>query len=218
MAVKFNAHVHYNEDNSLAIIDSLLETEFGVKTKAGGSCMIAQAAYTIWAQTGIPIMDLVKHIDKYTARKVDVLGHTLDEVLSAFHVPIKTGKGYVLIDVEAFQYHSVSGMVDAVLDGIPLIVVFPSLSIEVMGAEAASYQDGEVQATVIRPMHEIRFHALLCIGMVKDKFPFFIMRESRHEYGYKGYLKVNALLIHDYFKNIMVMSLNVKSLDAWESR
>lgn len=215
---KFSGHVHYNADNSLAVIDSLLEHEFGVKTKAKGSCMIAQAVYSIWAQTGIPIMDLVKHIDKYTARKVDLFGHTIQEVLSAFHAPIKSGKGYVLINVEAFQYHCVEGVADAILTGTPVIFVFPSSSIEVMSNEAAAYCDGEVQATVIRGAHEIRFHALLCIGMVKDKFPFFIMRESRNEYGYKGYMKVNGILLQDYFQNLMVFSLNVTELDAWETR
>lgn len=215
---QFNAHVHYNADHSLAVIDSLLEREFGVKTKAGGSCMIAQAAYAIWAQTGIPIMDLVKHIDKYTPRKVDIYGHTLDEIMSAFHVPIKSGKGYVLLGIEAFQYHGLEAVADAVLDGTPVIFVFPSSSMETMCAEAASYADGEVQATVIRGANEIRFHALLCIGMVKDKYPFFIMRESRHDYGYKGYLKVNGFLLNDYYKNIMVMSLNVTELDAWQTK
>ena len=215
---KFNAHVHYNADSTLAVIDSLLEHEFGVKTKAKGSCLIAQATYSIWAQTGIPIKDIVKHIDKNTARKVDVFGHTLDEIMSAFHVPIKTKGGYVSIKLQAFQYHSIEGVVDGVLDGTPVIFVFPSTSIEVMIGEAAQYGDGEVQCTTIRGAHEIRFHALLCIGMVKDKFPFFIMRESRHEYAHKGYLKINGILLGEYFKNIMVLSINVTELEAWVTK
>ena len=215
---KFNAHVHYNQDNSLAIIDNLLEHEFGVTTKAEGSCLIAQAVYAIWSQTGIPIMDLVKHIDKYTPRNVDLLGHTLSEIMSTFHVPIKTAGGYVSIDVEAFKYHSIEGVVDAVLDGTPVIFIFPSASIEAMIGEAMQYGDGEVRATTIRGATEIRFHAMLCIGAVKDELPFLIMRESRHEYGYKGYLKINGVLLQEYFHNIMVLSINVTELEAWVTK
>lgn len=215
---KFNAHVHYNADNNLAIIDNLLEHEFGVNTKAEGSCLIAQAAYAIWSQTGIPIMDLVKHIDKYTPRKVDMFGHTLSEIMSAFHVPIKTSGGYVLIEAETFKYHTIEAVVDSVLDGTPIIFIFPAASIEAMIGEAMQYGDGEVRDTTIRGATEIRFHAMLCIGAVKDKLPFLIMRESRHEYGYKGYLKINGVLLQEYFHNIMVLSINVTELEAWVTK
>jgi hypothetical protein len=217
----YRAHLHYNEARSLAFMDDLLETEFGITSTAGGSCLLAQVAYSIHAQTGIPVQAIVDHVEARIDRVVDSNGHTMQEITDALEFPIRTEDGFsIAVEFDLAQHHTVRSVTDCVLHGIPVLVIMSSESAGAAQHEADAYKDGTIETTPIRAAREmegeapgLRYHTFMVIGV--DIAGYLVLRDTRHQYAYKGFLKMNTVIADTYFKNMYWMSLEVTSAHPW---
>ena len=206
-----NASVYRNSDNTLGFISNLLQEEFGVNSNAEGTCLIAQVVYSICAVTGISPAVITEHIDEHVGRVVDEKGHTLDEILLTLKQPIHLQDGrVVLLDVKPRFFTALPEVIGSILDGVPVIFAIGSSATSAITNEALSYDDGEVVASVIRPSTDGNFHALLGIGV--DSVGYIILRENRHTYGFKGYLKVHVDVLEPGLKHVGCFAVEVHAI------
>lgn len=217
------AKVHFNADSTLAVMPALIQKKFGIRktrTIGGmlGSCMVAQVAFTLEAISGAPAKAISNHILARAGSHQGLNGFTLEQVLEPLNEPVKIAPGMFLkFDTEVFVYHSVEAVADAILEGYPVILAVPRVSVDRLETEASIYGDGATYATPIRPApsDDPQFHSYLAIGL--DVFggenqcsPFIIVRDTRHEYCLNGYLKIGLQVLNDSFDNIRAFSVCLK--------
>ena len=216
------APVHFNEASTLMVIPNLVQEKFGIQkpkstTRWIGTCFIAQVAFTISSITGIKPMEISKHILRNIGRTVGAEGATLEEIMRTFRLPVLTRQGPVWLKLGVSVYNNVAEMADAILLGHPVITIVAREVGDVLENEAATYGDGCTFATCIRPASEGRYHSYLAIGYeVKPKrghTHFVILRDSRHEYCYKGYLKLGVNTLHQGFNFIRALSIDVLKVE-----
>jgi hypothetical protein len=216
------APVHINETNTLMVIPNLVEREFGIqkprsKSRWTGTCLVAQVAFSISSMTGLKPMEISKHIFLHAGARDSENGFTLEEIMHTFRAPVLTRQGPVWLNLSVSVYNSVDAMSDAVLFGHPVILIVPREVCDHLENEANIYKDGCTFATVIRPANEGRYHSYLAIGyeVKSDATPvdFFILRDSRHEYCHKGYLKLGASILHQGFIFVRALSIDVLSVE-----
>lgn len=216
------APIHINDDRTLMVIPNLVETNFGIqrprsRSKWIGTCLIAQVSFTISSITGLKPMVLSKHILHHLGSEGDANGFTLEEILEAFETPVLTRQGPVWLTLGVTVYNTVNGMIEAVLSGFPVITIVPREVGDVLENEAALYGDGQSFAAVIRPAREGRYHSYLAIGfeVKNDLSPvdFVIVRDSRNEYCFKGYMKIGSQTLTDGWKHICALSVDVLKVE-----
>jgi hypothetical protein len=216
------APVHFNEANTLMVIPNLVQETFGIqKPKSSsrwiGTCFVAQVSFTISSITGLKPMEISKHILRNIDRSVSQNGATLEEIMRTFELPLLTRQGPVWLKLGVSVYNDVAAMADAILMGHPVITIIAREVGDVLESEAATYNDGCTFATAIRPASEGRYHSYLAIGYeVKPKgghTDFVILRDSRHEYCHKGYLKLGVNVLHQGFNFIRALSIDVLAVE-----
>jgi hypothetical protein len=216
------APVHYNDANTLMVISNLVEKTFGIqqprsKSRWTGTCLVAQVAFSISSMTGLKPMEISKHIFLHAGSRDSENGFTLEEIMHTFRAPVLTRQGPVWLTLGVSVYNSIDAMSDAVLFGHPVILIVPREVCDHLENEANIYKDGCTFATVIRPASEGRYHSFLAIGYeVKSEgtpVDFFILRDSRHEYCHKGYLKLGASILHQGFNFVRALSIDVLSVE-----
>ena len=216
------APVHINETNTLMVIPNLVQEKFGIQkpkstTRWIGTCFVAQVSFTISSITGIKPMEISKHILRNIGRSIDGNGATLEEIMRTFELPLLTRQGPVWLKLGVSVYDSLESMTDAILDGRPVITIVAREVGDVLENEAAAYGDGCTYATVIRPASEGRYHSYLAIGYeIKQKgghTDFVILRDSRHEYCYKGYLKLGVNTLFQGWNFVKALSIDVLSVE-----
>jgi hypothetical protein len=161
-------------------------------------------------------MEISKHILRNIGRE-DQIGYTLEEIMRTFELPLLTRQGPVWLKLGISVYNSVDAIADAVLIGHPVILILPREVGDVVENEARAYGDGQSYATALRPANEGRYHSYLAIGYeVKSEgtpVDFFILRDSRHEYCHKGYLKLGASILHQGINFVRALSIDVLSVE-----
>ena len=216
------APVHVNKQSNLVLISNLIEETFGIQkprstSKWIGTCLVAQVAFTISAITGMKPMVISKHILREFGSEGDKFGFTIEEILRTFDAPVLTRKGPVWINLELSAYDSVETMLNAIICGHPTLLIMGREVCDALETEAMAYKDGCSYATVIRPAAEGSYHSFLAIGyeMKTDPYPndFLIVRDSRHVYSYKGYLKIGINTLDQGCDFIRALSVNVLSVE-----
>jgi hypothetical protein len=216
------APVHYNDGNTLMVIPNLVESEFGIQkprttSRWVGTCLVAQVSFSISSITGLKPMAISKHIFRHIGCTASENGFTIEEIMRTFEIPVLTRQGPVWLNLQVSVYNGVQSMSDAVLFGHPVILIIPREVCDHLENEANIYADGMTYATVIRPANEGRYHSYLAIGyeVKSDATPvdFFILRDSRHEYCHKGYLKLGASILHQGFNFVRALSIDVLSVE-----
>lgn len=216
------APVHINEASTLMVIPNLVEKEFGIQkpkstTRWIGTCFIAQVAFTISSITGIKPMEISKHIFRNIGRSIGQNGATLEEIMRTFELPLLTRQGPVWLTLSVSVFNSLESMTDAILNGYPVITILPREVGDVLESEAAVYGDGKTYATPIRPAREGRYHSYLAIGYeIKaegDPTDFVILRDSRHDYCYKGYLKLGVNVLFQGWNFTRALSIDVLKIE-----
>lgn len=208
------AQVDSNETRSLMFMPSLVQKKFGITfRKDQGRCLLAQIAYSIEAQLPfVKASRIVTHVDKwckaFLRRPIDMNGHTMQEILASFNVPVNIGEGRSLhIDLRMKRHTLFDDAVHSVISGQPVMVIVDRDVCTALESEAVTYKDGEVRATVIRPSRSGRYHCLLAIGL--DVSGYTILRDIREKYAFKGYLKVASHVLADGFTSLQMFSAEV---------
>jgi len=217
------AKVHFNADSTLAVMPALVQKEFGIRktrTVGGmlGSCMVAQVAFTLEAISGASSKAISNHILAKAHDHQGPNGFTLEQILKTLDEPVKIAPGlHLKFDTEVFVYHSIEAVADAVLEGYPVILAVPRVSVDRLETEASIYNDGASYATPIRPAppNDPQYHSYLAIGVdvlggENESSPFVIVRDTRHEYCLNGYLKIGLQILNDSFENIRAFSVCLK--------
>jgi hypothetical protein len=210
------APVHYNEDRSLMVIQPLLQQKFGIQNPAMlGSCLVAQAAFSISACTGISEHTISKHIMHYVSRPQGLKenGFTLEQILRTLQIPLSVRGKNISLKVQPMVYHTLVGLIDDVLLGQPVLMILERNACATIENEAYAYKDGRVLATAIRGVDpelvgQPQFHSLLVIGV--DSAGYLIVRDTRHKYCYKGYLKIATEIVKQNFENARFIGLEVQ--------
>lgn len=204
------------------VIPNLVEKTFGIQkpkstTRWVGTCLIAQVAFTISSITGLKPMEISKHIFRNIGRRISMNGVTLEEIMRTFELPLLTRQGPVWLTLGVSVYDTLDTMADAILLGHPVITILPREVGDVLESEAAVYGDGKTYATCIRPAREGRYHSYLAIGYeIKaegDPADFVILRDSRHEYCYKGYLKLGVNTLFQGWNFVRALSIDVLKVE-----
>jgi len=208
------ARVHFNTDSTVCVIADLMQKRFGIPHRGNiGLCLVSQVVFSVSVATGIKPSILAKHIHRYIeSPKISENGYTLDQILQTFVEPIETPNGLRSLTLGVLEYETVQETCDAVLLGYPVIVIIARQASDVMEWEARSYNDGSVQATILRkaPKENPQYHSWLAMGIVTDEdADYLVLRDSRDEYAFKGYLKVRGQVLHDAIQNIKMLSVNV---------
>jgi hypothetical protein len=218
----YRAPVHFNESSTLMVIPNLVEKTFGIQkarstSRWDGTCLVSQVAFTIASMTGLKPMAISKHILSHVGISPGENGFTIEEILNTFRLPVLTRQGPVWLKLGVSVYSDVLSMADAVLYGHPVILIVAREVCDVLENEASIYGDGCTFATAIRPANEGRYHSYLAIGYeVKTEntpVDFFILRDSRHEYCHKGYLKLGASIVHQGWNFIRALSIDVLEVE-----
>lgn len=206
---ELRAKVRFNSDSTLCYIESLLELEFGIRQRGRiGQCLITQVVYTIASKTGIKPSILAQHFWQF-ANGGDARGFTLQEVLSVFDgIPVETQHGPVWLRLGVIRLSNLEAIVDDLAHGHPIITLIGRASGDAIETEAIMYSDGIVDATAIRHYGDAPIHSYLAIGLDVDGYV--ILRDSRHKYSFRGYLKLNKTLIQTYWQNLAFVRLTVE--------
>lgn len=216
------APIHINDDRTLMVIPNLVETNFGIqrprsRSKWIGTCLIAQVSFTISSITGLKPMVLSKHILRQLGHEGDANGFTLEEILEAFETPVLTRQGLVWLTLGVTVYKNVKCMIAAVLNGFPVITIIPREVCDVLENEAMAYGDGQTFSVAIRPAREDQYHSYLAIGFeVKNNLSpaeFVIVRDSRNEYCFKGYMKIGSQTLTAGWEHIRALSVDVLNVE-----
>lgn len=208
------ATVHTNEANSLSVMSDLVQEKFGiVRRKNQGRCLLAQAAYAAWAQTKIPVSRFVTHVDDFisntSTRKISDTGVSFDEIMLALEYPIYLGKGKtVRFPLELNKITSLLNSITLLQAGVPLIFIIDADTCAALLNEATMYGDGTVKDTTIRKTITGKYHSLLAIGV--DYSGYVIFRESRHDYGFKGYARIGSHILEAGWEALDVFCFGTK--------
>lgn len=209
--MRWVAEISKNETQSLVFMPSLLQKKFGISfRKNQGRCLLAQVAFAVAAQ--LPFIKpsrIVTHVDKwcdhFLNRTIDSDGHTLQEILASFNVPVNIGDGRGLhIDLRLKRHTLLDGAINDVLLGQPVMVIFDRHVCSALEDEANRYKDGEVHSTVIRHGRSNLYHCMMIVGL--DVSGYLILRDIRDVYGFRGYLKVATHILADGFKHLEMFS------------
>jgi len=154
----------------------------------------------------------VKNLNTAVKDHSQVAAMPLEEILATFQWPVLTRKGPVWLRVAASVYSDPVTMTDAVLRGYPVMVIIDRHVCNLLENEAITYQDGCAEATPIRAGTTGMWHSYLMIGV--DAGGFAILRDTRPEYSWNGYLKVSSKIINSNFKNLKAIGINVLEMES----
>lgn len=199
------------------VIEPLLQQKFGIQNPTMlGSCFIAQAAFSISACTGISACALSNHIMHFVGDTPGQCenGFTLEQILTTLKIPVRAARKTYQLKVQPTVYHTLVGLIDDVLLGQPVLMILERNACATIENEAYAYKDGRVLATAIRGVDpelvgQPQFHSLLVIGI--DAAGYLIVRDTRHKYCYKGYLKISLEIVKQNFENARFIGLEVQA-------
>jgi len=211
--IGLRARVHFNASASLCVMPDLVEERFGLPRRGNvGTCLPMQVASSIAACTGYKRTQLGAHILKNIGVRGKFAGWTLEQVLKTFELPLLTKNGPVWFRLAVTEYQSVNQVVEATTLGYPVLMIIGRNACDVLENEAVSYKDGCAMAGVIRPADQGFYHSYLAIGCDTEKYV--IVRDTRDEYCYKGYLKIKSRILQDGFQHIKCLTVNVLKVET----
>lgn len=209
-----------NTDKTLRYVPELITKDFGIpyvyrNNEVIGTCLVAQVAYALSTIVSIPAQTLARHITDRIGPPSDLpeAGWTLAEILKTFEQPVNIGRKSIRLNVSVHVYGTIEATVKAFVEGHPIIFMIPRAASYAMEIEGNSYEDGTAIATPIRPAEDDRYHSWLMVA-AGNRTPEFkhdtiVLRDSRPEYAFKGYLRVAYPILCDYFSNVRAISLEV---------
>ena len=206
------AGVQLNSSSTLAYQPALLQERFGIQRRSNvGSCLIAQAAFTIEARTGgaLPARAVSKHLLDQI-QDIDLEGCTLKQIVDCLKEPIKHKKKRHFLKPSVTKPKSIRQLVNDVIDGHPTMIILPRCAADEIEMEAIYKANGTVLTTRIRE-HFVGdfFHSYLAFGVDSADGGYVLCRDTRHSYCFKGYLRIHHKLLRDAWKRIGAVSLHV---------
>lgn len=217
--IGLHAKAVFSGNGSLCFIPNLLEREFGIqkgRDRANvGTCFVAQVSFSIASMTGIRASVISSHIFRNVGVKADYYGWTLSEILRTFELPVLTRQGPKWLKIRITEYNHISQVCEALMLGYPVISIIPRGSCDVLENEAKAYNDGSSFTVPIRPAVQNAYHSMLAIGVDAGSLEdfgghsFVILRDSRHTYCHKGYIRVSTEVLQNGFQFCKYITVNV---------
>lgn len=193
---KLTADVHVNFDKKLYVITNLVQHEFGPRfDKITGGCLASQMIFSMASAANVDPEILIKALNnsKVTA---GVYGTTLEDLYKVFNnKPIRVSDkdgGKKLTFKLSVETPTLEAAIQDVKSGQPIIFI-PSTHIQ-DALDNYRDQDGIAKISNNQMLRNLTdqstFHAYLLIGYDRDGY--LILREMRHTYAYKGYIKLSV--------------------------
>ncbi len=202
--------VLHSADKKLFLLDGFLKKRFGPPKpppgkKFGGTCLLSNVIAVEAAISGLSERALFNEVMPHLPN-CDISGHTLDQILGAldkvaYAMDIKLDPMSTFTRCAIHRYcHRLhwKKAIQHVLSGRPVIAIVGHQMTKRFDLEANFHNDGIVATPIVGKNMRIvdaGYHSYVWFGIDDDGYA--ILRDSRHVYGFKGYLKVHGDVFFD---------------------
>lgn len=190
------------QDAEIKRIEALVKSSFGLETweNSGGLCLVSQVVFSIEAVTGISASKLIR----YYSKQAGMRGHTMQDMFEFFEKPVQNDQGeWVRLHLKLKKHSSLMSAVGSVTRGTPAMLISASDGPIASLSQSAKYESEDKLITV-SAIEELKdeiptndpaegdfFHTWILYGYDAGNKAI-LLRDARHSYSHKGYLRVEA--------------------------